>query len=266
MQEPHMFRIRQIVSIAALAVVPLALHAASLEPFHANCRIRAGEKAGKLRLEMEYGDCQDHKHCGTNDNDIAATRFTGVSVASLAQSGSQLAASLTAEAGTFTCTGTVVANELAGNAVFTPNPTFVSTMEKMGFTGYDSDKLMTYAILDVESGWARSLKDLGIHGIDTDNLIALRIFNIDPEYVHSMTALGYALPDADQLISMRVQGVNADEVGQIRALGYQPTLDQLVQIRIFKVTPDFIRRMQARGFKNLSIDKLVQIRIFNLAD
>jgi hypothetical protein len=24
--------------------------------------------------------------------------------------------------------------------------------------------------------------------------------------------------------------------------------------------------MQARGFKNLSIDKLVQIRIFNLAD
>jgi len=39
-----------------------------------------------------------------------------------------------------------------------------------------------------------------------------------------------------------------------------------VQIRIFKVTPDFIRRMQARGFKNLSIDKLVQIRIFNLAD
>jgi len=64
-----------------------------------------------------------------------------------------------------------------------------------------------------------------------------------------MTALGYALPDADQLISMRVQGVNADEVGQIRALGYQPTLDQLVQIRIFKVTPDFIRRMQARVLK-----------------
>jgi len=101
-----MFRIRQIVSIAALAVVPLALHAASLEPFHATCRIRAGEKAGKLRLEMEYGDCQDHKHCGTNDNDIAATRFTGVSVASLAQSGSQLAASLTGEAGNLHLHGT----------------------------------------------------------------------------------------------------------------------------------------------------------------
>jgi len=55
-------------------------------------------------------------------------------------------------------------------------------------------------------------------------------------------------------------------VKQIRALGYQPTIDQLIQIRIFKITPDFIRRMQARGLKDLTIDKLVQIRIFKLAD
>ena len=37
-------------------------------------------------------------------------------------------------------------------------------------------------------------------------------------------------------------------------------------MRIFKVTPDFIHRMQDRGFNNLTIAKLVQIRIFNLAD
>jgi hypothetical protein len=39
-----------------------------------------------------------------------------------------------------------------------------------------------------------------------------------------------------------------------------------VQIRIFKITPDFVHRMQERGFKNLTIAKLVQIRIFNLAE
>jgi hypothetical protein len=99
-----------------------------------------------------------------------------------------------------------------------------------------------------------------------DNLIALRVFNVDPAYVHSITALGYDLPSADELISLSVQGVNGEEVREIRALGYRPTLDQLVQIRIFKITPDFIQRMQARGFKNLTIDKLVQIRIFKLAD
>jgi hypothetical protein len=84
--------------------------------------------------------------------------------------------------------------------------------------------------------------------------------------VRSLTSLGYAMPTADQLISLSVQGVNGEEVKQIRALGYEPTVDQLIQIRIFKITPDFIQRMQARGLKDLTIDKLVQIRIFKLAD
>jgi len=45
---------------------------------------------------------------------------------------------------------------------------------------------------------------------------------------------------------------------------YRDTLDQLVEMRIFKVTPDFIERMRARGLNNLTISKLVQIRIFKL--
>lgn len=60
--------------------------------------------------------------------------------------------------------------------------------------------------------------------------------------------------------------VDPDEVKQIRALGYQPTLDELIQMRIFNITPGFIHRMRARGFENLTIPKLVQIRIFNLAE
>ena len=54
------------------------------------------------------------------------------------------------------------------------------------------------------------------------------------------------------------------QVKQIRALGYEPTLDQLVEMRIFKVTPEFIERMRARGLNDLTISKLVQIRIFKL--
>jgi hypothetical protein len=63
-----------------------------------------------------------------------------------------------------------------------------------------------------------------------------------------------------------VQNVNPEEVRQIRALGLQPTLDELIQIRIFHITPEFIQNMQNRGFKDLTISKLVQIRIFKLAD
>jgi hypothetical protein len=81
-----------------------------------------------------------------------------------------------------------------------------------------------------------------------------------------MAALGYANLPAGKLIAFGVHHVNPDEVKEYRAMGYDPTADQLIQMRIFKVTPDFIHRMQARGFQNLTISKLVQIRIFNLAD
>jgi len=255
-----------LVLIAAVASASWGLHAATLEPIRQSCGISAGTKTGTLRLRASSSGCSDHKNCGTELSDVPANRFTGISLAELAQQGTHRTAVLAAEAGTFTCSGTVSNGELSGEAVFTPDAAFVARMERMGFSGYDSEKLLAYALLDVQSGWAHSLKEIGIHGLDADKLIPLRVFNVDLAYVHSMTALGYALPNAEGLISMRVQGVNAEEVGQIRALGYQPTLDQLVQIRIFKITPEFIQHMQARGFKNLSIEKLVQIRIFNLAD
>lgn len=264
-----MIRFRQIAAIAAMICSAAALRASgigSLEPLHEHCSISPSEDGGKLSLRVDSGDCPGGRHCGSSFSNESVSRFTGVSLADLVNEGAHLTATLTAEAGTFTCTGAVHDNTLEGDSVFTPDPAFVARMEQIGFTGYDSEKLMGYAFIGVDSAWTRSMQQTGIQGLTVDNLLALRIFKADPAYIRGITGLGYPMPTADQLVGLKVQGVNADEVREIRALGYQPTLDELIQIRIFKVTPDFIRRMQARGFKNLSIAKLVQIRIFNLAD
>ena len=260
-----MLNIGRLASIAALIAVPFASRALALEPIHERCHISVGDRADTLRLETSESDCPG-RHCGTSQNDIPASRITGLTLANFAESGSHFTATLAAEAGTFTCAGTIAENELTGSGEFRPNAEFVSTMGKMGFTGYTSEKLVAYALLDVGSAWAQSLQDTGLRGMNSDNLIALHIFKASPEYIHSITALGYKMPDADQLIALRVQGVDPAEVKEIRSLGYEPTFDQLVQIRIFKITPEFIRRMQARGLKNLTLDKLIQIRIFKLDD
>ena len=76
--------------------------------------------------------------------------------------------------------------------------------------------------------------------------------------------MGFDQPEADRLIALKVQGVNAEEIRQIRDLGLKPTLDELIQIRIFHITPEFVHRMQNRGLKDLTISKLVQIKIFKL--
>jgi hypothetical protein len=258
--------IRRSAILAAMAGAAIALHAATLEPIHQHCTIGPGDKAGTFSLQMDDEACGGRKHCGMNRSDEPFNRFNGFSEADLARDGASVTARLIAEAGTFVCQGTVHNGELSGDSTFTPDASFVARMGQLGFTGYDSDKLLAYAFLDVQSGYARSLQEANIKGLNIDNLIAMHIFDVTPAYVNDITALGYPKPDADQLISLKCQGVNAEEVRQIRALGYQPSLDELVQIRIFKITPDFVHRMQERGFKNLTIAKLVQIRIFNLAE
>lgn len=264
-----MIRFRQIAAIAAVIFSAAALRATgsgSLEPIREHCSISPSEDTGKLSLRVQTGDCVGGRHCGSSFSNEAINRFTGITLGDLANEGAHLSATLTAEAGTFLCAGAVHNTELDGDSVFTPDLTFVSRMEQMGFTGYDSEKLMAYAFFGVDSAWVRTMQQTGIQGLNIDTLLSLRIFKADPEYIRSITDLGYPMPDAEQLVGLKIQGVNAEEVREIRALGYQPTLDELIQIRIFKVTPDFIRRMQARGFKNLTIAKLVQIRIFNLAE
>ena len=258
----HLERATLVLAIAAAA---LTLSAQTLAPIHAKCGITPSEEAGEFSLHVNDGnDCPEDRHCGSNFNNESMNRFTGVTLADLDRDGAKLTATLAGEAGTFTCTGTVHGHELFGDALFTPNSAFVDRMAKLGFTGYDSRKLQAYTLLDVTSDFARSLQQANIKGVTTDNLIALRIFKIDPAYAQSFVTMGYEQPDADKLIALKVQGVNTDEVRQIRALGLQPTLDELIQIRIFHITPDFVHRMQDRGLKNLTISKLVQIKIFKL--
>jgi hypothetical protein len=256
-----------LAAIALLASSASLFASPRLEPLHKFCTIGISENGATLRVRVGDDPCSEFRHCnGSNFNHDPFTGFTGVTIADLGNEGAHLTATLAAEAGTFTCTGDVHDAELRGDAVFTPDASFAARMAQMGFPGLDSEKLLAYAFIGVDSAWARSMQQTGIHGLTSDNLLALRIFKADPAYIQSITSMGYDMPSADQLVGLKCQGVNPEEVREIRSLGYQPTLDELVQIRIFKVTPDFIRRMQARGFKNLTIAKLVQIRIFNLAE
>jgi len=68
------------------------------------------------------------------------------------------------------------------------------------------------------------------------------------------------------MIAMRIHGAGIDFVKDVRSLGYTPTIDQLVSMRIHDVTPEYIRNLQARGMKNLSIDQLVSLKIHGIQD
>jgi hypothetical protein len=258
---------RLALNLALIAVAVASAHAdESLHSLSGTCSILAGRNASKFELKLDRGDCEKERNCQNSDGDESTDYFSGITLADLAREGAHLDAVMTAEAGTLRCSGTVHDLALTGTFVFEPNPKFVEEMRPLGITGLSSEQLEAYALFHIQRDWVVSLQKAGVTDITADNLIALRIFKVDADYVRSLQSLGYPPPSAEKLIALRVQGVNPEEVKQVQAMGYHPTLDELVQMRIFKVTPDFIHRMQAKGFDNLTIAKLVQIRIFKLAE
>jgi hypothetical protein len=238
-----------------------------LLPIHGHCTIAPSTMPDHVRYEFQQGACDDGRgDCHQNDSDAPLSTFTGLALADFEHEGAHLEARIVAEAGTISCSGEVHGASLAGDFTFTPNAAFVAQMERLGFTDFGSNKLEAYTLFHIDTAWVEQLQATGVTEMNSGNLIALRIFKISPEFVRSMDALGYSHLPADKLIAFGVQGVTPDEVKQYSALGYKPSTDELIQMRIFKVTPDFIRRMESRGFSKPTIAKLVQIRIFDLAN
>jgi hypothetical protein len=231
-----------------------------------SCSITATSNGTEADLRLERSGCEGNGNCSSTQTQEPLSAFSGFALADLQRDGAHVDARIHAEAGTITCSGAVHDGRMSGAFTFVPDPAFVDRMLQMGFRDLETEKLQAYTLFDIGIAWVHSLQAADVSDLDSANLIGLRIFHVDTDYIRSLNALGYATPDAGKLIALRVQHVDPEEVKQIRAMGYQPTLDELIQMRIFKVTPDFIHRMQARGLNNLTISKLVQIRIFQLAE
>lgn len=259
-----MLQLRWFAQVVVMALSVSAAYGYAPGPIRAHCSIGPSDQAGQFHLRVWEGDCDGDEHCSSNFSHDPFSLLKGITRADLEREEAALTATMSAEPGTFRCTGTVHEGLLRGDSTFTPDADFVHRMESMGFSGLTTEKLQAYAFIGVGSEWVKSLQQTGVKGMTNDNLIPLRIFHVDSPYIASLTGLGYAMPDADKLIALRVQKVDPEEVRKIRALGLQPTLDELIQIRIFGITPEFVRSMQSRGLKDLTVAKLVQIKIFKL--
>jgi hypothetical protein len=134
----------------------------------------------------------------------------------------------------------------------------------MGFENQTAEKLQGYALLDVTIAWIKDLKEAHVTGMTADNLMGLKALKVDAAYVRAMAEDGYPELAADKLTGMKAVGVTPEKVNAVRAMGYFPTEEELIQMSVFKIDAPFVARMKARGFKNLTIAQLVQVKVFKL--
>jgi hypothetical protein len=221
--------------------------------------------AENSELVLRQSNCEEGRGCNSSDNsNISWSRWTGISANALTQEGAQLNAQITADAGELQCTGTVHDDVLAGRYNFTPNTSFQQQMTAMGFEDVTAAKLQGFLLLDISLKWVHQIKDAGVTNLTTGHLMGLRALRITPEYIHAMAEAGYPELGASKLTEMKAVGVTPEKAKEAKALGLQPNEQELIQMSIFKIDRPFIERMRAKGLTNLTLAKLIQVKIFKL--
>ena len=127
-----------------------------------------------------------------------------------------------------------------------------------------ADKVIAMKVQDVTPAYLKEMHEQGID-LRGDDAIAMRVQDVTPEYVREIHALGLK-PSAHELIAMRVQDVTPEYIKALQAAGYKFGVDDLIRARVQDVTPEFIERARKHGFKDLTLQKLIQLRQLGILD
>jgi beta-lactamase regulating signal transducer with metallopeptidase domain len=136
-------------------------------------------------------------------------------------------------------------------------PGYVRDLHALNFTP-TADELVAMRIQGITPDYVRGLKDAGIQPT-VDQLVAMKIQDVTPEYVRAMHEQSLE-PDAEKLVAMRIQDLTPDYVRDVHALGMQPSIEQLIAMKIQSVTADYIKGLQAAGF-HFSVDEVIGAKI-----
>ncbi|MFZ0274687.1 MAG: M56 family metallopeptidase [Acidobacteriaceae bacterium] len=145
-------------------------------------------------------------------------------------------------------------------------PEYADAMAKIGFGKPTLNQLISMKVQGVTPEWAAQLHTNGIDAASFNDLIQYRIFNVSPDFVAGMKAAGFGDIPTKKLVELRVQNVTPDFAKTVKAQFPDATVDDLIRMRIFNIDGDFIASAKRHGFDQLTIDKLVKLRISGILD
>ncbi len=149
------------------------------------------------------------------------------------------------------------ADNLIGMKVQGISADYVREMRASGVKA-DTDELIGMKVQGISPEYIKEMKELGIHP-DADGLIGMKVQGITPDYIREIRATGIN-PDADALIGMKVQGITPEYVKSLQAAGLKLDPDDVISAKVSGITPEFIREVQSHGFKNLDVEKLIELK------
>jgi beta-lactamase regulating signal transducer with metallopeptidase domain len=145
-------------------------------------------------------------------------------------------------------------------------PEYARAMAQVGLGKPSADDLIACKIQGVSPETIAELKRQGLEVKSFGDAISYEIFKVTPEFVAGMKAAGFSNLDSKNLLAMRVQGVTPEYAKSVLQQFPGATGEDLIESKIFNINGEFIASAKAHGFKDLTMKKLVQIRIAGILD
>jgi beta-lactamase regulating signal transducer with metallopeptidase domain len=145
-------------------------------------------------------------------------------------------------------------------------PAYVRDLRATGLT-VDSDDVIALKVQGVTGAYVRGLHDQGLQPT-ADTIVGMRVQGVTPEYIRDIRALGLK-PSEGQIIGLKVQGVTPEYVKAMRSSGlgdFQDDSDSYIAAMVQGITPEFVAQAQKHGFKELDLDKLIQLKRMNILE
>ena len=145
-------------------------------------------------------------------------------------------------------------------------PEYARAMSQLGFGKLSADDLIACKIQGVTADAIAEFKKQGLEVKSIQDAISYRIFEVTPQFAEGMAKVGFKDLDTKKLLALRVQGVTPEYAQSIAKQYPGATVDDVIKTKIFNINSDFIAQAKAHGFTNLSLEKLVQLRISGVLD
>jgi hypothetical protein len=100
-------------------------------------------------------------------------------------------------------------------------------------------------------------------------------FTPDRSYIDKLRAVGVAFDlegrhhrrertEEEDLFTLALHDVSTAYIKSMQNIGYRTTLDKYLEMRIFNITPEYVREMESLGFKDISTQDLIDTKIHNV--